>query len=135
MNPLRKSEGIVEPALVNEMFYEIPEILKYHEGFLKQLAVRVQDWSDNSKLGDIFVSAVSFIVDSLLVVQLVFPQLNISCITILMVDLRRAHFITSVQFLRPHHSFYHAVNSCMVFERIVLVPVFRDFLEILLLSS
>ena len=59
MNPLKKSEGIVEPALVNEMFYQIPEILKYHEGFLKQSAVRVQDWSDNSKIGDIFVSSVS----------------------------------------------------------------------------
>jgi hypothetical protein len=62
LNPLRKSESIVEPALVNEMFYQIPEILKYHEGFLKQLAVRVQDWSDNSKLGDIFVSSVSNLV-------------------------------------------------------------------------
>jgi hypothetical protein len=51
----------VEPALVNEMFYQIPEILKYHEGFLKQLAVRIQDWSDNSKLGDIFVSSVSIV--------------------------------------------------------------------------
>ena len=51
----------MEPALVNEMFYQIPEILKYHEGFLKQLAVRIQDWSDNSKLGDIFVSSVSFL--------------------------------------------------------------------------
>lgn len=61
LNPLRKSEGIVEPALVNEMFYQIPEILKYHEGFLKQLAIRVQDWSDNSKLGDIFVTSVSII--------------------------------------------------------------------------
>ena len=59
LNPLRKSEGIVEPALVNEMFYQIPEILKCHETFLKQLAVRVQDWSDNSKLADIFVSSVS----------------------------------------------------------------------------
>lgn len=59
MNPLRKSEGIVEPALVNEMFYQIPEILKYHETFLKQLAIRVQDWGDNSKLADVFVSSVS----------------------------------------------------------------------------
>lgn len=61
MNPLRKSDGIVEPALVNEMFYQIPEILKNHEMFLKQLAVRVQDWSDNSKLADIFVSSVSIL--------------------------------------------------------------------------
>lgn len=58
MNPLRKSEGVIETTLVNEIFYQIPEILKYHEGFLKQLALRVQDWSDNSKLGDIFISSV-----------------------------------------------------------------------------
>lgn len=59
LNPLRKNDSIVEPALVSEMFYQIPEILKNHEVFLKQLAVRVQDWSDNCKLGDIFVSSVS----------------------------------------------------------------------------
>lgn len=49
----------MEPALVHEMFYQIPEILKNHEVFLKQLSVRVQDWSNSSKIGDIFVSAVS----------------------------------------------------------------------------
>jgi len=58
---LKKQEnaGIVEAAQVDEMFYQIPEILLCHEFFLQQLQARVNEWHDKQKIGDIFVSSVS----------------------------------------------------------------------------
>lgn len=58
--------GIVEPAQVDEMFYQIPEILLCHEFFLKQLQARVNEWHDKQKIGDIFVSSFTkcFLVDA-----------------------------------------------------------------------
>jgi len=48
----------VEAAQVDEMFYQIPEILLCHEFFLQQLQARVSEWHDKQKIGDIFVSSV-----------------------------------------------------------------------------
>lgn len=48
----------MEPAQVDEMFYQIPEILLCHEFFLKQLQARMNEWHDKQKIGDIFVSSV-----------------------------------------------------------------------------
>ena len=58
---LKKQENsaIVEAAQVDEMFYQIPEILLCHEFFLQQLQARVSEWHDKQKIGDIFVSSVS----------------------------------------------------------------------------
>lgn len=65
---LKKQEnsGIVEPAQVDEMFYQIPEILLCHEFFLQQLQARVSEWHDKQKIGDIFVSSFTkcFLVDA-----------------------------------------------------------------------
>ena len=43
---------------MDEMFYQIPEILLCHEFFLKQLQARMNEWHDKQKIGDIFVSSV-----------------------------------------------------------------------------
>lgn len=43
---------------MDEMFYQIPEILLCHEFFLQQLQARVNEWHDKQKIGDIFVSSV-----------------------------------------------------------------------------
>ena len=58
---LKKPENsaIVDPAQVEEMFYQIPDILLCHEFFLEQLQTRVNDWHDRQKIGDIFVASVS----------------------------------------------------------------------------
>ena len=48
----------MEAAQVDEMFYQIPEILLCHEFFLQQLQARVNEWHDKQKIGDIFVSSV-----------------------------------------------------------------------------
>lgn len=48
----------MEAAQVDEMFYQIPEILLCHEFFLQQLQARVSEWHDKQKIGDIFVSSV-----------------------------------------------------------------------------
>lgn len=59
--PLKRPENghIIEPSLVDEIFYQIPEILVNHEFFLEQLTNRVNAWSDEQIIGDIFVSSVS----------------------------------------------------------------------------
>lgn len=59
--PLKKADNTasVESAQVDEMFYQIPEILICHESFLEQLQLKVKDWHDKQKIGDIFVSSVS----------------------------------------------------------------------------
>lgn len=57
--PLKRPENghIIEPSLVDEIFYQIPEILVNHEFFLEQLTNRVNAWSDEQIIGDIFVSS------------------------------------------------------------------------------
>ena len=59
--PLKKPENanIIEPSLVDDIFFQIPEILANHEFFLQQLSNRVDNWHDNQIIGDIFVSSVS----------------------------------------------------------------------------
>ena len=49
----------MDTAQVDEMFYQIPEILLCHEFFLQQLQARVNEWHDKQKIGDIFVSTVT----------------------------------------------------------------------------
>jgi len=57
--PLKKSEGgaIIESGQVDEIFFQIPEILLNHEYFLEQLNNRAKTWSDKQIIGDIFVSS------------------------------------------------------------------------------
>ena len=60
--PLKKSEGgaIIESGQVDEIFFQIPEILLNHEYFLEQLNNRAKTWSDKQIIGDIFVSSVCY---------------------------------------------------------------------------
>lgn len=60
MKPLKSPEysGIVETGLVDEIFYQIPEILSHHEGFLEHLRQRIVNWDSKQKVGDVFVEAV-----------------------------------------------------------------------------
>ena len=61
--PLKRSENsnIVDPNLVDEIFFQIPEICASHEIFLDQVKNRVNNWSDQQIIGDVFVSSVSCI--------------------------------------------------------------------------
>ena len=59
-HPLKRPENIhvIEPALVDEIFYMIPEILENHEHFLEDLSLRVENWDDDQIIGDLFVTQV-----------------------------------------------------------------------------
>ena len=61
-DPLRRPQAtaLVDPALVKEIFHQIPEICSVHEHFLKQLTQRVEQWDAEKKIGDIFVNTVSW---------------------------------------------------------------------------
>lgn len=61
MRPLKSPEysGLVESILVDEMFYQIPEILHHHEAFLERLESRLNSWDSKQKVGDLLSEAVS----------------------------------------------------------------------------
>ena len=58
--PLKRPQAaaLVEPSLVEDIFYQIPEICSLHEHFLHQLNERVEHWDTQRKIGDIFVNTV-----------------------------------------------------------------------------
>uniref|UniRef100_A0A671Y058 Rho guanine nucleotide exchange factor 17 n=1 Tax=Sparus aurata TaxID=8175 RepID=A0A671Y058_SPAAU len=61
MRPLKQpdSGSIVDPLLVDEMFYQIPEILEHHEHFLEQVAGCVGQWHDRQTIGHILIQSFS----------------------------------------------------------------------------
>lgn len=61
MRPLKQpdSGSIVDPLLVDDMFYQIPEILEHHELFLEQVSACVDQWHHTQTVGHIFIQAVS----------------------------------------------------------------------------
>lgn len=61
MRPLKQpdSSSIVDPLLVDEIFYQIPEILEHHENFLEQLSGCVGQWHDRQTVGQILIQSVS----------------------------------------------------------------------------
>nr|XP_015196947.1 PREDICTED: rho guanine nucleotide exchange factor 17 [Lepisosteus oculatus] len=61
MKPLKQPENsfICDPSLVDEMFYQIPEILEHHEQFLEQVLLCVQDWHDKQKVGSLLIESFS----------------------------------------------------------------------------
>lgn len=61
MRPLKQpdSGSIVDPLLVDEMFYQIPEILEHHEHFLEQVAGCVGQWHHRQTVGHILIQSVS----------------------------------------------------------------------------
>ncbi|CAM1304706.1 ARHGEF17 (predicted) [Pycnogonum litorale] len=48
---------LVEANVVDDMFYQIPEILVHHEAFLDVLTYRLANWDSKQKVGDVFVDA------------------------------------------------------------------------------
>ncbi|XP_045929324.1 rho guanine nucleotide exchange factor 17-like [Micropterus dolomieu] len=61
MRPLKQpdSGSIVDPLLVDEMFYQIPEILEHHEHFLDQVSGCVSQWHDRQTIGHILIQSFS----------------------------------------------------------------------------
>lgn len=61
MRPLKQpdSGSIVDPLLVDEMFYQIPEILEHHEQFLEQVSGCVSQWHDRKTVGHLLIQSVS----------------------------------------------------------------------------
>ncbi|XP_060780028.1 rho guanine nucleotide exchange factor 17-like isoform X2 [Neoarius graeffei] len=61
MKPLKQPENspLCDPSLVDEMFYQIPEILEHHELFLEQVISCVNDWHDRQTIGDLLVQSFS----------------------------------------------------------------------------
>ena len=61
MNPLKNPENshIIDNVLVDDIFFQIPNILKLHEGFLDDLKRRLEDWDCKRTIGDWFLNNVS----------------------------------------------------------------------------
>ncbi|KAK7883267.1 hypothetical protein WMY93_029441 [Mugilogobius chulae] len=61
MRPLKQpdSGSIVDPLLVDEMFYQIPEILEHHEHFLDQVSDCVNQWHDRQTVGHLLIQSFS----------------------------------------------------------------------------
>ncbi|XP_076853431.1 rho guanine nucleotide exchange factor 17 [Brachyhypopomus gauderio] len=61
MKPLKQTENspLCDPSLVDEMFYQIPEILEHHEQFLEQVLGCVSDWHDRQTVGHLLVQSFS----------------------------------------------------------------------------
>lgn len=61
MRPLKQPENspLVDPSLVDEMFFQIPEILDHHEHFLEQVLSCVNDWHDKQTVGHLLIESVS----------------------------------------------------------------------------
>ncbi|KAL2727591.1 rho guanine nucleotide exchange factor 17-like isoform X9 [Vespula maculifrons] len=47
--------GLVDAATVDEIFYQIPEILNHHEVFLDELQNRLSAWEARQTIGDVFL--------------------------------------------------------------------------------
>ncbi|KAJ8410783.1 hypothetical protein AAFF_G00187400 [Aldrovandia affinis] len=61
MKPLKHPENspLCDPSLVDEMFYQIPEILEHHEQFLEQVLGCVNDWHDQQTVGHLLIKSFS----------------------------------------------------------------------------
>lgn len=61
MRPLKQPDSgcLVDPSLVDEMFYQIPEILEHHEHFLEQVSGCVSQWHDRQTVGHILIQSFS----------------------------------------------------------------------------
>ncbi|GFQ66424.1 DH domain-containing protein, partial [Trichonephila clavata] len=57
MIPLKSSEhsAEIEGSQVDQIFCQVPEILKFHETFLETLKNRLGYWDTKQKIGDVFV--------------------------------------------------------------------------------
>lgn len=54
MRPLKSGE-IIDSSMVDEIFFQIPDILKSHEYFLDLLSERLKAWDSSLNIGDLFL--------------------------------------------------------------------------------
>ncbi|XP_066999339.1 rho guanine nucleotide exchange factor 17 [Anabrus simplex] len=59
LKPLKSPEnsGLVDAALVDEIFFQVPVILSHHEVFLEELRKRLDNWDIKQTVGDVFLDA------------------------------------------------------------------------------
>ncbi|XP_071444281.1 uncharacterized protein [Hetaerina americana] len=60
LRALKSSEhsGLIDSSLVDEIFFQVPEILSHHEIFLEELRSRLDNWDPlRQQLGDVFLHA------------------------------------------------------------------------------
>lgn len=59
--PLKRPQafGLIDSSLVEDIFYQIPEICSLHERFLLQISQRTDHWHPLQKIGDVFVNTFS----------------------------------------------------------------------------
>nr|CAD7446783.1 unnamed protein product [Timema bartmani] len=57
LQPLKSPEnaGLVDGALVDEIFYQVPAILSHHEVFLEELRRKLEQWDTKQTVGDVFL--------------------------------------------------------------------------------
>lgn len=62
MRPLKQPIEctLIEPGLVDDIFFKIPEILGHHELFYAALHSRMDNWDSRQKIGDIILNNVRF---------------------------------------------------------------------------
>lgn len=59
MKPLSSNDQLIDPSLVDDIFFQIPEMLRVHESFLQVLSKRLTDWNSSQVIGDVFLDAFS----------------------------------------------------------------------------
>ena len=60
MKPLRLSDQLMDPGIVDEIFLQVPDMLRLHEAFLELLTDRLREWdSATGLLGDVLLHAFS----------------------------------------------------------------------------
>jgi hypothetical protein len=57
MKPLLSNDQLIDPSLVQDIFFQIPEILRAHETFLSLLTKRLDNWDSSQVIGDVFLEA------------------------------------------------------------------------------
>ncbi|XP_065352362.1 rho guanine nucleotide exchange factor 17-like isoform X3 [Cloeon dipterum] len=55
MVPLKESENLIESHIVDEIFFQIPSILHYHEILLEDLQKKLDNWDWRQRIGDTFL--------------------------------------------------------------------------------
>ncbi|XP_017768074.1 PREDICTED: rho guanine nucleotide exchange factor 17 isoform X2 [Nicrophorus vespilloides] len=61
LEPLKNPDnaGLLDVALVDEVFYQIPSLFMYHDTFLEQLRMRLDHWDAKQKVGDVLLEMFS----------------------------------------------------------------------------
>uniref|UniRef100_A0A183IHD5 DH domain-containing protein n=1 Tax=Soboliphyme baturini TaxID=241478 RepID=A0A183IHD5_9BILA len=59
LRPLKRPElcTLIEPGLLNSIFFQIPEILGHHELLYSALKARIERWDYRTKVGDIILNS------------------------------------------------------------------------------